>query len=443
MLNIGERVVVGLSGGSDSVALLFVLKNLGFEIFAVHINHGLRGEESLRDENMCAKLCKKLNIHLEIYNINVKEFAAKSKLSIEEAGRNVRYNCFNEVLKKQNANKIAVAHNYNDNVETMLMNFFRGSGTNGMKGVSPTRGRVIRPLIECTKEEIDEFCKENSLEYVVDSSNLETNYMRNKIRLELLPYLKKEINPSIEESIMRFANLSQLDNDYIDNQAYIIYENIAKISDDKSNIDIERFNLNHKAVKQRIIRMAYEDVAQTLKNFGLKHCEAVLELVEKGETGKSINLPDNVVAEISYKTLIIRKKAEVISTNIKLYKDCFLKIGETSYFISLSLNKNFKKENYINTCFISLNYDTMIGGELFIRHRETGDRLYKSKKLKDYFIDNKIPREKRDKMLVISDENSNIFCIFDESFESKLVSTKYETEDKIYIGIWRKLTNAT
>ena len=439
MLKKDEYVVLGLSGGSDSVALAFVLKNLGFMIRAVHINHNLRENEALRDENFCVEFCKKLDVPVDIYNVNVKDYALKYKITLEEAGRHIRYNLFDKTLQKINAHKIAVAHNYNDNIETILMNIFRGSGLSGISGIPPVRNNIVRPLIECAKEEIDNFCNKNNLDYIIDSSNLETDYMRNKIRLELLPYLKKEINVNVEKNIKRFSYLSQIDNDYIEHECKKAFDNLVKIFDNKAEIDIKKFNLYNDAIKQRVIRKAYECISSSLKDFNLKHCKLILNLAEKN-TGKIINLPNKILAETSYGKLIIKKDIKKSFINIKLYNNCLIKIPDTPYSISLSADKELEKENYINTCTISLNYDTILNG-IFLRNRKFGDKLHgKNKKLKDYFIDNKISREKRDEMLVISDEFGNIFCLFDEKFNTEFIFNKHskDSERKIYIKIWEE-----
>lgn len=218
MLDGADTVAVAVSGGADSIALLhclFSLKDeLGINIIACHINHNLRGEESLRDENYVRDFCEKHQIPLKVYSIDIK---SEKHESIEEKARKMRYDCFSELCAKYNA-KIATAHTASDNAETVFINIIRGTGTKGLGGIPPVRDRIIRPLLKCTREDIEKYCSENQLEYVTDSTNLSDDYTRNKLRHHLIPLLK-EFNPSIIEALTRMTSAVYDDNAYLEQAA--------------------------------------------------------------------------------------------------------------------------------------------------------------------------------------------------------------------------------
>ena len=196
MIEKGDKIVIGVSGGADSVCLTDILnkvkKEIEIEIILVHINHNIRGEEAKRDENFVIELGKKYNNLVRVFSYDVEKLAKERSLTVEEMGRKLRYEAFNSVALEKG--KIAVAHNLNDNCETMIMRFFRGTGIKGLGGISAKRENIIRPLIELSREEIERYCLENNLDYCEDSTNSVEKYTRNKIRLNLIPMIKKEFN---------------------------------------------------------------------------------------------------------------------------------------------------------------------------------------------------------------------------------------------------------
>lgn len=218
MISAGETVCVGLSGGADSVSLLFALRELGgelgFGVRAVHINHGLRGEESERDMRFCERLCGELGIALEVRRLDLAAVKTKHE-SLEECARKARYQAFDEVMR---GDKLATAHNLNDNAETVLLNLMRGTGLRGLCGIPPKRGSIIRPLIRCSRAEVEEYCRENSLSYVTDSTNLSDDYTRNRVRHAILPEMLK-INPSLPDTISRMTELLRGDSDFLEELA--------------------------------------------------------------------------------------------------------------------------------------------------------------------------------------------------------------------------------
>ena len=215
----GDKIVIGVSGGPDSICLLHILNSLkekyNIRICVAHINHMIR-ENAKIDEQYVLDFCKKIDVPAFVLHSDVLNLAKQQKISVEEAGRNVRYNFFDEILEKTKSNKIAIAHNCNDKAETVIMNVLRGSGISGLKGIEAKRdNKYIRPLIECTREEIETYCKENNLETRHDESNDENIYKRNKIRNIVIPYIKEEFNSNIISTINRLSLVATQEDEYI------------------------------------------------------------------------------------------------------------------------------------------------------------------------------------------------------------------------------------
>lgn len=231
----GDKIVVGVSGGPDSICLLHILNSLkdkyNIQLFVAHVNHLIR-ENAKIDEEYVKNICEKLDIPIYIEHIDVLNIAKKEKISTEEAGRDARYKFFDKVLQNTNSNKIAIAHNSNDKAETIIMNILRGSGISGLKGIEAQRDdKYIRPLIECSRTEIEEYCKENNLNPRHDESNDENIYNRNKIRNVVIPYIKNEFNNNIINTINRLSEVATEENEYINKIVEKEYNNIVGAHD--------------------------------------------------------------------------------------------------------------------------------------------------------------------------------------------------------------------
>lgn len=239
-----DKIVIGVSGGPDSMCLLHILnglkEKLNFEIVVAHINHMIR-KEAEEETQYVKNFCDKLGIKCYIKRIDVIDKSNKEKIGTEEAGRKARYDFFEEVLNIVNANKIATAHNENDNAETVLMNIFRGAGTSGLKGIEPIRdNKYIRPIIECERSEIEEYCRVNKLQPKIDKTNFENVYTRNKIRNVLIPEIKKEFNPNIIESLNKLSILARQENNFIQEYAKNIMENELIVEKNLENLQQSR-----------------------------------------------------------------------------------------------------------------------------------------------------------------------------------------------------------
>ena len=220
----GDKIVLGVSGGPDSMCMLDMMrelkeeKNINFEIYVAHVNHMIR-EEAIDDEKYVQNYCLKHNIEFFVKRADVQKIANDKKMGTEEAGRKVRYDFFEEVLQKTGSNKIAIAHNKNDKIETIIMHLLRGSGLSGLKGIEPIRdNKYIRPLIECERQEIEQYCEDRKLQPRIDKTNFENEYTRNKIRNIVIPYIKKEFNPNIIQTLSRLSEVATDESNYIDLQ---------------------------------------------------------------------------------------------------------------------------------------------------------------------------------------------------------------------------------
>lgn len=298
----GDNIVIGVSGGPDSMALLNLLISLrtqiNFNIIVAHINHGIR-EEADEETEYVRKFCKQNNIECCIKKEKVEELAKKEKVGTEEAGRNLRYSFFDEVAKENNGNKIATAHNANDNAETVLMNIIRGTGTSGLKGIEAKRNnRFIRPLIECSRNEIEQYCEENKLNPRYDKTNNENIYTRNKIRNELIPFIEKEFNPSIISSLNRLSEVAYEENIFIENEVKKIYNEILieENVDNKSTIllNLKEFNKNELVIKNRLVLYTINRLMGSSKNIEKIHIRDIIELCNKNIGNKFLTPNKNI-----------------------------------------------------------------------------------------------------------------------------------------------------
>lgn len=413
ILEDGDSVLLGVSGGADSVCMLYVLDALkdkmSLKLSVVHINHMIRGEAALRDADYVKEICDGLGISFQQIDIDVPTMAKNSGMSEEEAGRQARYETFERIAEECNINKIAVAHNLNDDSETILFHLFRGTGIKGLTGIPVKRDKIIRPLLCCTRAEIEGYLKEKNIRYCTDATNVQTDYTRNKIRLEVLPYIKENINQKAEYNIVNAAENLEEVLDYMDGEvekAYKKYVNGNILSD-------ESFSL-HPAIFHMLVRKMIEQQAGKLKDITKTHIQAVEKLKDM-EVSKKINLPYQLIAERTYQGIVIKTNLEekveqireTLFTNGKICNNNIVEISQE--------RKTFDIENIPELVYTKW-FDCDKINELTLRNRQKGDYIIiddsgRRKKLKDYFIDEKVPREERDKILLIADGSSIVWII--------------------------------
>jgi tRNA(Ile)-lysidine synthase len=424
----GDRILLGVSGGADSVCLLNMLSTLyrdtDVTFFVVHVHHGIRHEEADRDEAFVRALCNSLKIEYLAYYYDVRAIACKKSLSEEEAGRKVRYEAFMDACNKYMCNKVAVAHNKNDNAETFLFNLFRGSALKGLTGMEPLitmktdNGNitVIRPLLSITREEIEAYIKNNNLVYQNDSTNFSDAYTRNKIRNQVLGYVKEQINSNVIDHINNAADHLRETYDFVEKCINERFEAIVSHEGMSYEYLVQDFDHEDIVIRKGIIRRILGDLAGSLKDIEANHVEAVLSLGQK-QVGKMVHLPYGMIALKKYDGIKIYLEAggndqdlynkELISP-LDITIPGVTNIEQNGIYLETDVFE-YKKNEPIpkNSCMKWFDYDK-IENTLKLRARESGDYLQIDsqggrKKLKDYLIDLKIPREERDKLLLVAD----------------------------------------
>ena len=320
MLSNGDTVLVGVSGGPDSMALLYLLMDIrneyGITLKLAHLNHGFR-KEAADEAEFVRKTAVSLGLPVVISSIDVPAIKETDGLSAQEAARKVRYAFFAEAAEEACASLVALAHTADDQAETVLMRLLRGSGPLGLSGIPPVRKIssqesgvrrqgpiVIRPLIECSRKEIEKYISERNIPFVTDSSNLKMDYMRNRVRMELLPFLEG-YNPNIKETLVRTADVARRDNQFLDMEADRIYKTFR---DNKEGISMELKTLKelHPAVSSRAIRKVIKAVKGDLKRVSFQHISDILSLIDSGEGRWSLHLPDVTVSREHDKLLFKR-----------------------------------------------------------------------------------------------------------------------------------------
>ena len=435
MITPGDKIVVGVSGGADSVCLLFVLleyaEKVPLQLAVVHVDHGLR-RDSGEDAEFVAQLCRQEDIPFYLQKVDVKAFAADRKLSQEEAGRQLRYIAFRETAKAFGANRIAVAHNGNDRAETMLFHLFRGSGLKGLCGIPPRREEIIRPLLCLERGEVEAYLSERGLSFRTDSTNLEDGYTRNRIRHHILPYAEQEVSTGTVAHMCRTADILSETEEYLEMQTLKAKEDCVEPSaaDGSSRaVDVQCFGQQHIALRKRLLLTLLEELAPGRKDISAVHVGEVLSLFEK-ESNSRIDLPCGIRAVRRYDKVYLERSNKSDKTAFSpLYREVMLPSGETpepiyldlgvggQVEISIFLSKN-EHEIPINQCTKWFDCDK-IKESLVFRYRQTGDFFSiadgrggeKHKSLKDYMITEKIPRESRGSMPVLAEGHHVLWLV--------------------------------
>lgn len=437
MLSVGDRIVVGVSGGADSICLFHVLLELSSEfkltLHIVHVNHGIRGDQADSDEAFVEALTRKHDLPFYRVKKDVPSIAKEEGLSEEEAGRNVRYAAFNKVYIENHCDKIAVAHNKDDNAETFLFNLFRGSGIKGLSGIPPVRDKIIRPILCLERREIENYLAKHRIPYVIDSSNLTDDYSRNKIRNKVLSYVKEEINTGVIEHINKSANMLREIDNYILKNVNKAYEDIVKEKENKEiRINIDEFNKLDIVIQKELIRKVINRLSNKLKDIDSVHIKSSLELIDK-QVSKEIHLPYGLVVSRGYDELIFSINKQARRDNKRLSDSIAYDINKGFNPISIKIPSSISlphTDKTISTKIIPYDQDLVIPKEdytkwidydkiknnLLLRTRQVGDYIQidnkgSTKKIKSLFIDEKIPRENRDELPLIADGSHIVWVI--------------------------------
>ena len=421
----GDAVIVALSGGADSVCLLTVLKQLAtpeFLLRAVHVHHGIRGAEADRDEAFAQKLCESLSVPLCVAYCHVPAYAAEHGLSEEEAGRILRY----QVLEKEAGKweqelpagsrvKIALAHHRDDNAETILHHLLRGSGLTGLAGIRPVQGRRIRPLLCVGREEIRAYLEAGHISWCEDSTNQSPDYTRNRIRSQVLPLLKTAVNEQAEEHILQAGQIIGQADAYLRQQAEeILQEAVCGREEDLAAIPLTAFARQPEILKTYLIRHMLDQLHPGWKDIGSRHFTAIAELAGK-PVGSRLDLPGGLMARTGYETLeIVRKTEREVSVKTESGADGEIHGRQTVPELHMTVFSRQKDQEIPKNQYTKwFDYDK-IKGTLSVRTRRTGDYLILpsggSKTIARYMIDEKIPKEKREQILLLA-EGSHVLWV--------------------------------
>jgi len=422
MFSRGDSVLVAVSGGPDSVALVHVLFTLAVEYSLrpaiAHLNHCLRGPDSDRDAEFVVAIARQLGVPIYAERKDVLAFQRSRRLSPEEAGRRIRYEFFDTISAKYGFNKIALGHQSDDNAEAVLINLLRGSGPLGLSGIAPVReGKIVRPLIHLRRSEIINYLAEKKIPYVTDASNTDPAFMRNKIRHHLIPELQTAYNPRIIDNLNRLGDIIQAEDQWLDDMLEPVFKKCVSLrTDHKIRLALSDFNQLPKAAKRRVVRKAILGVKKDLRRITLLHVDAVLHLIEKGRISGRLNLPDGVLVERYYGELTIVKRNKV--KNRQDYR--ILQTSSTDYQYTISAAGTlFIKEADVSITLCEIDADGLpdfkeIGTHiaffdldrlifpLIVRNFRPGDRFSPlgvngTQKVKKYFINHKIPAAQRRK----------------------------------------------
>lgn len=421
LLKSGDRVLAAVSGGADSTAMLCILKSLerklGITLSAIHVNHNLRGNESKRDEDFCIELCKKLGIPIKTVSVNVKEFCQRNGVSTEEGARKLRYDAF----YNEKSDKIATAHTLDDSYETALFNLARGTALRGICGIPVKRGKIVRPLLCITRDEIESYLRDIGQSYVTDTTNLTDDYTRNFIRHNIVPQMLK-INPA---AIRRFANTSRAlsaDERYLDEMAQKEYKDVKT----QGGLDLIRLEKMNPAIRNRVLAKALREnklPVSARRIYDLERC-----VFDK----RKVNLSGDIYcfAEAGMLKIGTQKPVE--------WEACEQEISIGKEVLFFGRRVRVEKVSDINIKFTKFSFDCdKIKGKLYLRNRKSGDKVKfygqrHTKSLKKLFCE-KISREDRMKTIILADDEGIVFV---EGFgTADRVKTDEKTENKATLVI--------
>ncbi len=425
LLKKGERVLVCVSGGADSVAMLYAFKTISakmqLKLFIAHLNHLLRGRESDNDRFYVLKLAKRLSIPVYTKNRDVKAFAKENKLSLEDAARRVRYDFFKTTADSADADVIATAHTKDDQAETVLMRLLRGTGLKGLCGI-PVKAVLgnavlIRPMLDISRKEIEAYLKTKRIKPRIDSSNADVRFFRNRVRKELIPFLRKNYSQSIKEQIATLALLLNTDYEYIKLKQEKDFKLLLKKGKGTVSFSIQGFKRAHPSLKRALIRRAIEDLGKGLEGIDYKHCREMESLISERPAGSVVNLPHKIRAEKLSRIVKLgiydKKQSRKRTTEPKIIKipgvTRFNRKRIAAGFIKNApdFSKKVKRVEYLDA-------DKVVF-PLFVRMWKQGDRMIplgmkKAKKLSDIFVDKKIPGKSRANTPLIISAEGDIIC---------------------------------
>lgn len=421
-INETESILVALSGGADSTALLYMMcvcrERSGFRLCAAHVNHNIRTEqynnEAARDESFCRELCKKLGVELFVLDADIPALATARGESTETVARRVRYDFFAKTMREQNIKILLTAHNADDNLETQIFNLCRGCGAQGISGIPPVRdfsegnGVIFRPLLSLTKSEIIKYCEDNSLEFVSDSTNFETEYTRNRIRAKIIPELV-DIFGNPQTAAQRLSAAISEDVDFINSEASSVYNSF-----DNGRIPLKEFNSLHIAIRRRILCMGFAEIS--VATLEAVHLNSLIELAQKSVPHSEASLPDGICAKIEQGCIIFEKQNAAVTQSYEIKLEYGInKIEGTDFAVCIcdgSCRNILNIDGQIYKLYTSAKVKNVKISSLVARSRREGDIIRSgkmTKKLKKLMCDKKVPLCERDSLPVITECDEIIY----------------------------------
>ncbi len=415
----GEHILIGLSGGADSVCLLKVLniikKDLEINLSAIYIDHNIRPAETLHEKNFCKEICDLFQVPLIIKSCDAPSYSKNFKISLQEAARELRYQAYYETASELKADKIALGHNADDQAETIFLRLIRGAGPLGLSGIPPVRQKIVRPLIETERAEIEEFLKTHKIDYLIDLSNLTDRYLRNKIRHVIMPEIKK-LNPSAVKTIIRTMDILRSEEKYFE---ITVTKTLMKLISRKDEESIELFlspmEIMDPVLLRRVLRRAIDSV-RGLRAITFIHIEDMIKLIKSGKPGDRLYLSKNIRVIKKYSVLLITAEPPKRLSNYMINIGDSVHLKEASMVISCELVDSEEIGRTIKDPKIALINGDKLSFPLTIRGRMPGDYFYpigfgKRKKIHDYFVDEKIPRDERDLIPLLINNGEIIWVI--------------------------------
>lgn len=413
LLAAGDRVLAACSGGPDSLALVHVLAALageyGYTLAVAHVNHGMRGAEAEADAAFVGEFCAVRGLPLFQTKVDMAGFAAANGLNKQEAGRLLRYRYLRQVARDLGGALVATGHHRGDQAETVLLNLLRGAGGAGLAGMKPAEGGVIRPLLAVGRAEIEAYCRQNGLEPRLDRSNLKTDYRRNFVRLELLPLLEREINPGVADTLCRLAEIVGDEHEAVAALARAAWPQVVSEAGDGLALDSRQLAGLSVAVRRELVRQAIEKKRGDLRGISFCHVERLLEKAVNGAAGSILELPGALVARKEYGRLVLTEAAPaadgIAPPGVAVAVPGTTPVPALGLVVKAELTDALPAAAGPDSAIFAWEE---LAPPLFVRTREKGDRfrpagLAGGKKLKEFFIDAKVPRWRRDRVPVVTD----------------------------------------
>jgi tRNA(Ile)-lysidine synthase len=448
LLAVGDSVLVALSGGPDSVALLHILTRLRQELklnlAAVYVNHRIRPRAALKEEQFCWRLCDDLQVVLSIRREDVPALAQKQKKSLEETARDFRYAVFEELARQGNHDKIALGHHRDDRVETILFRILRGTGPAGLRGIPVRRGKIIRPLYEVTKEEILSYLRRHRLEYCVDQSNRSCEFARNYVRNKLLVDIRKHLNPAVDTALLNLSEIASAEEDFLHRYADKVYHKVVrKTVGDKIELDLPRFTGYDTWLRRRLLRYCLAEASESVAAFDKMVIDR-LEHLCLG-SGKALSLPQGVQAVIvGEKVVLYNKSRSADDYQVVLQPGQLCRLPNVRLNVRARLTSDFDKSWRTERCARRVRLDwEKLAPPLTVRNIRAGDRFQPlgmkgTKKVGDFLTDRKVHRVYRNEIPMVCDRKGIVWLVGYEIADRVKIDASTERVLEIEVNERRK-----